>query len=296
MLAEQFGRDWREWPDKYRHPGNPEVVRFGKIQRRRVRFHQWVQWLVDRQLAAASSAVPVMHDMALGVDPAGADAWMWQDVFALGMSVGAPPDEFNTRGQDWGVPPFNPWALRAAGYRPFVETIRAALRHAGGLRLDHVMGLFRQWWVPAGASAADGVYVRYPAGDLLDIVALECQRAGAYAVGEDLGTVEDEVRTELRARGVLSYKVLWFEDRPPSEYPVQALASVSTHDLPTVAGMWTGSDLDDQRKLGMEPARGVHRGDQVPAADHARRRRTTPRRTRWWPAPTPAWGRRRRCC
>ena len=154
VLAEQFGRDWREWPDKYRHPGNPDVVRFGKIQRRRVRFHQWVQWLVDRQLATASSAVPVMHDMALGVDPAGADAWMWQDVFALGMSVGAPPDEFNTRGQDWGVPPFNPWALRAVGYRPFVETIRAALCHAGGLRLDHVMGLFRQWWVPAGGSSA----------------------------------------------------------------------------------------------------------------------------------------------
>ena len=253
VLAEQFGREWREWPDKYRHPGNPEVVRFGKIQRRRVRFHQWLQWLVDRQLASASSAVPVMHDMALGVDPAGADAWMWQDVFALGMSVGAPPDKFNTRGQDWGVPPFNPWALRAVGYGPFVETIRAALCHAGGLRLDHVMGLFRQWWVPAGASAGDGVYVRYPAGDLLDIVALECQRAGAYAVGEDLGTVEEEVRDELRARGVLSYKVLWFEDRPPSEYPVQALASVSTHDLPTVAGMWTGSDLDDQRTLGMEP-------------------------------------------
>ncbi len=253
VLAEQFGRDWRTWPDKYRHPDHPEVVRFGKIQRRRVRFHQWVQWLIDRQLASASSALPVLHDMALGVDPAGADSWMWQDAFAEGMSVGAPPDQFNTRGQDWGVPPFNPWALRSSSYRPFVETIRSTLRHAGGLRLDHVMGLFRLWWVPASASAADGVYVRYPANDLLDIVALECHRAGAFAVGEDLGTVEDEVRDELHARAVLSYKVLWFEDRPPSEYPEQALASVSTHDLPTVAGLWTGSDLDDQHKVGMEP-------------------------------------------
>jgi 4-alpha-glucanotransferase len=253
VLAEEYGRDWKTWPEKYRHPGSSEVVRFGKIQRRRVRFHQWVQWLLDRQLASASSSLPVMHDLALGVDPAGADAWMWQDAFALDMSVGAPPDTFNTRGQDWGVPPFNPWALRACGYQPFVETIRATLRHAGGLRLDHVMGLFRQWWVPAGGSAADGVYVRYPAGDLLDIVALECHRAGAYAVGEDLGTVEDQVRTELRSRGVLSYRVVWFEDRPPPEYPEQALASVSTHDLPTVAGLWTGSDFDDQRKAGMEP-------------------------------------------
>ena len=169
------------------------------------------------------------------------------------MAVGAPPDEFNTRGQDWGLPPFDPWRLRAAGYGPFVETIRASLRHAGGLRVDHVMGLFRLFWIARGQPAATGAYVRYPASELLDIVALEAHRAGAYVVGEDLGTVEDQVRAEMAARDLLSYKLLWFEERPPPEYPVRALAAVTTHDLPTVAGLWTGSDLEHQHRLGMEP-------------------------------------------
>jgi 4-alpha-glucanotransferase len=189
----------------------------------------------------------------VGVDPGGADAWLWQDVFALDMAVGAPPDEFNTLGQDWGLPPFDPWRLRAAGYGPFVETIRSSLRHAGGLRLDHVMGLFRLFWIPRGGSPADGAYVRYPASELLDIVALECRRAGAYVVGEDLGTVEDQVREEMAARDILSYRLLLFEDRPPPQYPERAMAAVTTHDLPTIAGLWTGSDLDDQRRLGTEP-------------------------------------------
>lgn len=170
------------------------------------------------------------------------------------MAVGAPPDEFATQGQNWGLPPFDPWRLRSAGYRPFIETIRATLGHAGGLRIDHVMGLFRLWWVPRdAASAAEGAYVRYPADDLLDIVALECHRADAYAVGEDLGTVEDHVRTELHRRGVLSYRLAIFEDTPPAGYPVQALAAVTTHDLPTIAGLWTGSDLADQQRIGLEP-------------------------------------------
>ncbi|HVF14534.1 MAG TPA: 4-alpha-glucanotransferase, partial [Acidimicrobiales bacterium] len=195
----------------------------------------------------------VMHDLAVGVDPGGADAWLWQDVFALDMAVGAPPDEFNTRGQDWGLPPFDPWRLQAAGYGPFVETIRAGLRHAGGLRLDHVMGLFRLFWIPRGESPHDGAYVRYPARELLDIVALECHRAGAYVVGEDLGTVEHQVREEMAERDILSYRLLWFEDEPPAEYPERAMAAVTTHDLPTVAGLWTGSDLEDQLRLGMEP-------------------------------------------
>ncbi len=253
-LVEEHGRDWRAWPDRFRHPERSEVATFGREHQHRVRFHQWLQWQVDRQLAAASSAgVAVMHDLAVGVDPGGADAWLWQDVFALDMAVGAPPDEFNTRGQDWGLPPFDPWRLRDAAYGPFVETIRASLRHAGGLRLDHVMGLFRLFWIPRGDSPADGAYVRYPASELLDIVALECHRAGAYVVGEDLGTVEDQVRTEMAARDILSYRLLWFEDRPPSAYPERAMAAVTTHDLPTVAGLWSGSDLDDQRRLGMEP-------------------------------------------
>jgi 4-alpha-glucanotransferase len=253
-LVEDHGGDWKSWPEELRHPDRPQVAAYGRERAHRVGFHQWLQWLLDLQLADASTAgVDVMHDLAVGVDPGGADAWLWQDVFALDMAVGAPPDEFNTRGQDWGLPPFDPWRLRAAGYGPFVETIRASLRHAGGLRLDHVMGLFRLYWIPRGSSPADGAYVRYRARDLLDIVALECHRAGAYVVGEDLGTVEDEVRSEMAARDILSYKLLWFEERPPPEYPERAMAAVTTHDLPTVAGLWTGSDLEDQRRLGMEP-------------------------------------------
>jgi 4-alpha-glucanotransferase len=169
------------------------------------------------------------------------------------MSVGAPPDEFNTRGQDWGLPPFVPWKLRQAGYQPFIDTVRAAFRHAGGIRIDHVMGLFRLFWVPPDGGPADGGYVRYPASDLLDIVALESHRARAFVVGEDLGTVEDSVRAELHDRHMLSYRLLWFEPGPPERYPEQALAAVTTHDLPTIAGLWTGSDRDDQRAAGLEP-------------------------------------------
>jgi 4-alpha-glucanotransferase len=253
VLAEEHGPDWHDWPTGARHPDGPDVADVRTDRYGRWRFHQWLQWLVDRQLQAASADIDVMHDLAIGVDPAGADGWLWQDELAPGMSVGAPPDEFSLQGQNWGLPPFDPWRLRAAGYGPFIETIRATLGHAGGLRLDHVMGLFRLWWVPSGASAADGAYVRYPSADLLDIVALECHRAGAYAVGEDLGTVEDSVRDELAERGVLSYRLVWFEDKPPAEYPVQALAAVTTHDLPTVAGVWTGEDLANQKDIGMEP-------------------------------------------
>ena len=253
VLAEEHGPDWRNWPEGARHRDGPEVAEVQRTQYGRWRFHQWLQWLVDRQLEEASSDIDVMHDLAIGVDPAGADGWLWQDQLALDMAVGAPPDEFNTQGQSWGLPPFDPWRLRSAGYEPFIQTIRATLGHAGGLRLDHVMGLFRLWWVRRDASPTEGAYVRYPAADLLDIVALECHRAGAYAVGEDLGTVEAHVRTELADRGILSYRLLWFEDGPPSTFPVQALAAVTTHDLPTVAGLWTGSDLHDQKEIGLEP-------------------------------------------
>ena len=253
VLAEEHGPDWREWPEAARRRDGADVAEVRRVQYGRWRFHQWLQWLVDRQLQAASSDIGVMHDLAVGVDPAGADGWLWQDQLALDMAVGAPPDEFNTLGQSWGLPPFDPWRLRSAGYEPFIQTIRATLGHAGGLRLDHVMGLFRLWWVPRGESPREGAYVRYPAADLLDIVALECHRAGAYAVGEDLGTVEDHVRTELADRGVLSYRLLWFENGPPAEFPVQALAAVTTHDLPTIAGLWTGSDLHDQHEIGLEP-------------------------------------------
>jgi 4-alpha-glucanotransferase len=252
-LAEVHGGDWRRWPVDLRHPTTFESREFAREEARRVEFHVWLQWLVDRQLAAAGDEVGLMQDLAIGVDPGGADAWIWQDALAPGMSVGAPPDEYNRQGQDWGLPPFDPWKLRDAGYEPFIETVRAGFRHAAGLRFDHVMGLFRLYWIPEGASPRDGTYVRYLHDDLLDILALESHRAGAVVVGEDLGTVEDEVRDELSARDVLSYRLVWFEDRPPRDFPARALAAVTTHDLPTVAGLWTGSDLRAQRERGTDP-------------------------------------------
>jgi 4-alpha-glucanotransferase len=241
-LAEVHGADWRRWPVDFRHPTTFEVREFAKERADDVRFHAWLQWLLDGQLSAAGSTVGLMQDLAIGVDPGGADAWMWQDVLAPGISVGAPPDEYNADGQDWGLPPFDPWKLRDAAYEPFISTVRAGFRHAGGLRFDHVMGLFRLWWIPEGSSSRDGAYVRYPFSDLLDILALESVRAGAYVVGEDLGTVEEYMRSELSSRDVLSYRVLWFESSLPSSYPRKSLAAVTTHDLPTVAGVWSGAE------------------------------------------------------
>ncbi|MGH9179166.1 MAG: 4-alpha-glucanotransferase [Acidimicrobiales bacterium] len=253
VLAEEHGVPWSEWPPGLRHPDSPDVVAFVARAYGRVRFHQWLQWHLDRQLARAGEAVGVVQDLAIGVGPAGADAWYWQECFALDMRVGAPPDEFAAEGQDWGLPPFDPWQLRAAAYEPFIATLRAALRHAGGVRIDHVMGLFRLFWVPAGSSPAEGVYVSYPWKDLLGILALESHRAGAWVVGEDLGTVEPFVREELARRRVLSYRLLWFEPEPPRCWPAQSLAAVTTHDLPTVAGLWTGADEAEQVEIGVDP-------------------------------------------
>ncbi|MGI8757682.1 MAG: 4-alpha-glucanotransferase [Acidimicrobiales bacterium] len=251
-IAEVHGNGWPAWPEELRRPESPAVDRFAVERAERVRFHAWLQWLLDGQMASATT-LAVVEDLAVGFDPGGADAWAWQDLLALDMRVGAPPDEFNTLGQDWGLPPFVPWKLRAAGYEPFIQTIRAALRHAGGLRVDHVMGLFRLFWIPRHGGPEAGTYVRYPSAELLDILALESHRAGAFVVGEDLGTVEDSARCELAERGILSYRLVWFEPGPPTGYPRQALAAVTTHDLPTIAGAWTGSDLRAQRQIGMAP-------------------------------------------
>lgn len=242
-LSETNDGPWPSWPEAPVEPGPG-----------RVEFHMWLQWLLDVQLARAGGALGLVTDLAVGVDPEGADAWMWRDCFALDARVGAPPDEFNVDGQNWGLPPLDPWRLRAAGFEPFVQTLRSALRRARGVRIDHVMGLFRLWWVPPGSSSAEGAYVRYPASELLDILALESVRAAAYVVGEDLGTVEPSVRSELGRRGVMSYRLLWFEDSPPGPaWPSQSMAAVTTHDLPTVAGCWSGADVAEQVALGLSP-------------------------------------------
>jgi 4-alpha-glucanotransferase len=252
-LAERFGGGWRGWPTEFHDPIGAAVRRFAEDERDRVSFHQWLQWLLDRQLAAAAARIAIMQDLPIGVDPDGADAWAWQDALATGATVGAPPDRYVKRGQDWGLPPLVPHRLRARGYEPFVQTIRAALRHAGGLRIDHVMGLFRLFWIPSGLTPAEGGFVRYPADDLLAIVALESHRAGAYVVGEDLGTVEAGVRERLAEHRVLSYRVMWFETDAAARYPVLAMAAITTHDLPTIGGLWTGTDVDEQKRLGLEP-------------------------------------------
>jgi len=252
-LSERHACPWPGWPADQRRPEGAGVRPFADAHCDRVAFHGWLQRLAREQLGRSAGELALVLDLPVGVDPAGVDAWLWQDVFALDARVGAPPDEFNTLGQDWGLPPFDPWRLRRAAYEPFIRTIRAALGFGGGLRVDHVMGLFRLYWIPPGAAADAGTYVGYPWRDLLDIVALEGARAGAFAVGEDLGTVEDAMRRELAARNILSYRLLWFEPEPPERFPDRALAAVTTHDLPTVAGLWTGSDLAEQRALGLAP-------------------------------------------
>lgn len=253
VLSERFGPGWSRWPAEYRDPRGSAVAAIAAEDADRVSFHAWLQWCFDLQLEAASVPVRRIADMPVGVDPGGFDAWDWQDQLAIGATVGAPPDRFIARGQDWGLPPFIPHRLREAGYRPFIDTIRAQLRHAGGLRIDHVLGLFRLWWIPAGVDPSRGAYVRSGTDELLEIVALESHRAGAVVIGEDLGTVPSGVRSELRRRQVLSTRLALFERTRPSRYPRQAFAGVTTHDLPTIAGIWNGSDLADQAAAGLEP-------------------------------------------
>jgi len=249
-LAERHGAGYRDWPEQYRRPDSPAVGRAAESMADRVAYHAWLQLLCGEQLAetqriARDSGMPVglVLDLAVGVDPGGADAWAQQDDLAQGMTVGAPPDSFNQQGQDWRLPPWRPDRLRAGGYAPFRELVRATVAHAGGIRVDHAMGLFRLFWVPEGMTAAEGTYVRYPADDLLGILVYECAQAGAVAVAEDLGTVEPGVPETLRDNGILGSAVLWFEEGAAATYPEQAFTSVTTHDLPTARGFWTDDAL-----------------------------------------------------
>ncbi len=252
VICELHGASFHDWPESMRRPDGSAVQRIRGENDERIRFHRWLQYLLAAQMAAVDDEIMVLHDLPIGVDPGGFDAWVDQDLLAPGVSVGAPPDEFNASGQDWGLPPYVPWKLRAADYEPFARTVRAGLQ-GGGLRIDHVMGLFRLWWIPPGNGPADGAYVRYPAEDLLAILALESERAGAVVVGEDLGTVEPGVRPMLADDHVLSYRLLWFEEDEPQQWPATSMAAVTTHDLPTVAGLWDHSDLAVQRAAGLEP-------------------------------------------
>ncbi|MFG2822351.1 4-alpha-glucanotransferase [Kitasatospora sp. NPDC048365] len=265
-LAERHGADWHAWPKGLRHPADPHVAAARAESADRVEFHRWLAWLVDEQLGGAQHAaedagmpVGLIHDLAVGVHPAGADAWALQDVLARGISVGAPPDAFNAHGQDWGLPPWRPDALAAAGYAPYAELLRSAARHAGALRIDHVMGLFRLWWVPDGNPPTHGAYVRYDAEAMLGVLALEAHRASAYVIGEDLGTVEKGVREQLTERGVLGTSVLWFERDwqdggeilPPERWRSGCLATLTTHDLPSTAARLSGEHVELRHRLGL---------------------------------------------
>ena len=225
--------DWRTWPAELpsidHDPGLAEQAAF----------HQWIQDRFAEQLAqVTATGITLIGDLAVGFSPAGADAHHYRDHLALDMRIGAPPDMFNPAGQEWGIPPFVPWRLRAALYEPLIATLRASLRGVHGLRIDHAMGLFRQYWVPAGGSPGEGAYVRFPADEMLAIVCLEATRAGAFVVGEDLGTVEPLVRRMLAERRIACTKVLWFEDDVPADWPAASLATVTTHDLPTITEVW----------------------------------------------------------
>jgi (1->4)-alpha-D-glucan 1-alpha-D-glucosylmutase len=258
---------WPTWPAPYRDPQAPAVAEFAAANAERVDFYAYLQWLADEQLAAAAARardcgmiVGLYADLAVSVDGAGAESWAERTLYAHGLRIGAPPDDFNPQGQDWGLPPWQPERLRDSAHAPFVAALRANMRHAGALRIDHVMGLMRLYVIPCGMDATQGAYVRYPFDELLAAVAIESHRNRCLVIGEDLGTVPDAVRRALAAAGVLSYKALYFERaadggfRAPSDFPALALVAVSTHDLPTLAGWWEGRDLALRESLHLFPS------------------------------------------
>lgn len=251
---------WQAWPSGLGLAGGHAVVAFAVAHAERVRFHQFLQWQCDSQLAAAARAgglaLGLYRDLAVGAAPDGAEAWANADTLSWGVSIGAPPDPLGPDGQVWGLPPPDPHRWRAAGYAPFISLLRANMRHAGALRIDHVMGLARLFWVPEGARGEDGAYVAYPLQDLLGELALESERARCLVIGENLGTVPHGFNDALEQANVLSYRVLPFERdgavyRPPSRYPRRAVACVASHDLPTLAGWWNGADIAERERLGL---------------------------------------------
>ncbi len=263
-IAEVHGPDWRAWPSGLADPRSAQVAALRRRLSDRVDFHAWLQWLAAGQAAAAQRAarragmaIGVVSDLAVGAHPGGADAWARQDVVVPGVSVGAPPDEFNQRGQDWTLPPWHPGRLAAQQGRPLADLIAAAARSAGGLRADHVMGLARLWWIPAGMAPGMGTYVRYDHELLGDVLAAEAARAHAVAIGEDLGTVEPWLRCFLAARRILGTSMLWFERRAdgtprrPGGWRRGCLATVGTHDVPPAAAFLTGEQVRIRARLGL---------------------------------------------
>jgi 4-alpha-glucanotransferase len=263
-IAEVHGPDWRSWPPTLADPRSPAVAALRRTLADRVEFHAWLQWLAADQADAAQAAarragmsIGVIADLAVGSHPGGADAWARQDVIVPGISVGAPPDEFNQRGQDWTLPPWHPGWLAAQECRPLADLAAANTRHAGGLRIDHVMGLSRLWWIPAGMTPGMGTYVQYDHELIADALVGEAAHAGALVIGEDLGTVEPWLREFLAARRVLGTSMLWFERRAdgtprrPGGWRRGCLATVGTHDMPPAAAFLTGDQVTIRAGLGL---------------------------------------------
>ncbi|MBC7953039.1 MAG: 4-alpha-glucanotransferase [Rhodospirillaceae bacterium] len=272
-LHEKFLKEdnsyWRQWPEGFRHPASPQVARFTLENRERIEFFWWLQFVADQQLKAAhegsraaGAGIGLYRDLGVGIAGDGAEAWLEQDNLSLGVSVGAPPDPLALKGQDWGLIPFNPIALREAAYAPFIGVMRANMRHAGALRLDHAMALQRLYWVPPGATADQGAYVRYPVDDLFRLVALESKRNRCLIIGEDLGTVPEGFRERMAAMAMFAYRVMVFEQKDgrfksPAEFDESALSIFATHDLPSVRGYWSGADVALREKLDLYPREGM---------------------------------------
>jgi 4-alpha-glucanotransferase len=245
VIARRHGPNWKIWPAQFLDPASPAVAEIARASPDEMTMHVWAQWQLEVQLRHAGAQCPLMGDLPVGCSDQGFDAWAWQDVLALGASIGAPPDLLAPQGQDWGLPPFTPWKLRAAGYQPFIDIVRSSLVGLAGLRIDHVLGLFRLWCT--ARDIGEGAYVQQDTEALLGIIRLEAARANAFCVGEDLGTVAPSVRDELRASNVLGCSVAWFEAGEPSTWRSETLASLGTHDLATTPGLLTGADLDARR-------------------------------------------------
>jgi 4-alpha-glucanotransferase len=257
---------WPDWPDQWRVPDDRVLNRLRESHAGEMAFHEFLQWIADRQLARCRDVARKLElpiglyiDTAIGVDGSGADAWMAQSAVLQDLSVGAPPDQYNPAGQNWGLTAYNPHGLIASGFEPFRRMLRSAMRHAGAVRIDHVLGLMRLFLIPHGLSAADGVYLRYPFFSMLAVVAEESRRWKCVVVGEDLGTVPENFRATLASWGLWSYLVMLFERhgdgsfRRPSEYPAMAIATLNTHDLPTFSGWMGGHDLQKKRAIGVDP-------------------------------------------
>jgi len=257
---------WKMWPEAYQQPSTDEVKAFQISHAERINYFAFLQWLAHRQLTqvtetAKEQGMPVglYLDLAVGCDGSGVDVWCDKEVYVSGAAVGAPPDAMNTLGQDWGLTPINPVALKAQGYLPLVKALRSNMQYAGALRIDHILGLMRQYWVAPGMKADEGVYITFPLEDILRIIALESRRENCVVIGEDLGNVPDGFGEIMAAAGLLSYKVLFFERwesglfQRPELYPAQSMVTVSTHDLPTLAGWWTGRDLQWRQQLNLYP-------------------------------------------